>query len=133
MLLFCYPICYVATPIIIGERAENSKASVPIDKGEISIHSHPLGIINDSGKEHSFDVTPSSRKNSKTPDTEMFPDHKMNSIVGNTKLAESVSPGMPQMTQGDLIISVFGNNVDKPIGAILLDNAKKIIKDQTNK
>jgi len=117
---------YVATPIVIGERAEKGKASVPVGKGEISIHSHPLGTPDNT----SFDVTPSLRGESNTPDEDMFPDHDMNIVLGNSQLLTPISPGMPQMTQGEKVIAVFGNSVDKKIGGVTLNIATKIVQDQ---
>jgi hypothetical protein len=114
---------YIASPIVVGERFENGKASVPIGSGEISIHSHPLGMHDNT----SFDAKPSLKGESKTPDEEMFPGHEMNIILGNSQKAMPISPGMPQMSQGERIISVFGNSTDKVIGGVTLHVAKKII------
>ncbi|MBW7869153.1 MAG: hypothetical protein H3C31_12625 [Brumimicrobium sp.] len=123
---------YSSSPILEGDIVDlnkpNQSASVPVAKGEISIHTHPLGSGGIGGT--SFDNEPSlfSNNNKYKNDEQMFKEHEMNIIIGNSQFAKQVDKYSPKMSQGSLQIKIFGNDIDKKIGVIDVKAAKKINK-----
>jgi RHS repeat-associated protein len=119
---------YTATPTIIGEPNEKGRETVPISEGEVSIHSHPLGLKRVGRNDVSSSSTrPSDKTDGIVNDEVMFPQHKMNIIVGNSIEAKPIS-GSPKLDQGELEIIVYGNEIKKVIGRIGYKEASKINK-----